>query len=179
MALVKNGAGTETLKSTTGFAGPGTFNNFTGGLTINGGTLLLSDAGNGKLINSLSCDPNITATTANLALETTLLANTQTLAKIIGGSGNVVVTAANLGTIVLSQANTYSGNTTVAGGTLSLTTASLSNTGALSVASGAFLILTHSSTDIVGSLTLGGVLQPNGVYDASNSGGRITGTGVI
>lgn len=91
----------------------------------------------------------------------------------------MVVTAANLGTIVLSQANTYSGNTTVAGGTLSLTTASLSNTGALSVASGAFLILTHSSTDIVGSLTLGGVLQPNGVYDASNSGGRITGTGVI
>lgn len=179
LALVKNGAGTETLKSTTSFAGPGTFNNFTGGLTINGGTLLLSDAGNGKLINSLSCDPNITATTANLALETTLLANTQTLAKIIGGSGNVVVTAANLGTIVLSQANTYSGNTTVAGGTLSLTTASLSNTGALSVASGAFLNLTHSSTDIVGSLTLGGVLQPNGVYDASNSGGRITGTGAI
>ena len=179
LALVKNGAGTETLKSTTGFAGPGTFNNFTGGLTINGGTLLLSDAGNGKLINSLSCDPNITATTANLALETTLLANTQTLAKIIGGSGNVVVTAANLGTIVLSQVNTYSGNTTVAGGTLSLTTASLSNTGALSVASGAFLNLTHSSTDIVGSLTLGGVLQPNGVYDASNSGGRISGTGAI
>lgn len=179
LALVKNGAGTQTLKSTTAFAGPGTFNNFTGGLTVNGGTLLLSDAGNGKLINSLSCDPSLTTTTANLALENTLVANTQTLAKVISGSGNVVVTAANVGTIVLSQANTYSGNTTVSGGTLGLTTASLSNTGAVSVASGAFLNLTHNSTDIVGSLTLGGVLQPNGVYDASNSSGRITGTGKI
>lgn len=29
------------------------------------------------------------------------------------------------------------------------------------------------------SLTLGGVLQPNGTYDAANSNGRITGTGKI
>lgn len=179
LAMVKNGLGTQTLKSTTAFAGPGTFNNFTGGLTINGGTLLLSDAGNGKLINSLACDPALNSATATLALENTLAANTQTLGKVISGIGNVLVTAANVGTIVLNQSNTYSGNTSVAGGTLGLTNPGLSNTGHVTVAAGAFLNLTHTETDVVGSLTLDGVLQPAGVYDASNSGGRITGTGKI
>lgn len=179
LALVKNGAGTQTLKSTTGYNGPGTFNDFTGGLTINGGTLLLSDAGNGKLINKLASDPVLTSTTATLALETTLSGNTQTLGKVISGSGNVVVTAANLGTVVLSQTNTYTGNTTVLGGTLQLATPSLSDTGAVSVAAGAVLDLSHGSTDTVGGLTLAGVLQPDGVYDATNSGGLITGTGKI
>lgn len=64
-------------------------------------------------------------------------------------------------------------------GTFNNFTGGLTINGGILLLSGVFLNLTHSSTDIVGSLTLGGVLQSNGVYDASNSGGRITGTSAI
>jgi fibronectin-binding autotransporter adhesin len=179
LAFVKNGAGTQTLKSTTGFNGPGTFNDFTGGITINGGTLLFSDSGNGKVITATASAVSITSAAANLALENTLAADTETLGTVISGSGNVVVTAANAGTVALSQANTYTGDTTVSGGTLSLAQPYLADGSTVFIASGAVLHLEHGGVDQVGSLFLGGVEQGDGLYDSSTPGGFITGTGKI
>ena len=102
-----------------------------------------------------------------------------TYAGVIAGPGSVTLGSLSTNTLTLSGTNTYTGSTTVNAGTLKLNTAYLDDAAALTVASGAVLNLNHAGTDIVGSLTLGGVLQPNGTYDAANSNGRITGTGKI
>ena len=83
------------------------------------------------------------------------------------------------GTWTLSGPNTYTGATTVTGGTLTLTSAYLADSSSVSVASGATLNLNYTGTDIVTSLNLGGVIKANGIYDATNSGGLITGNGKI
>lgn len=93
------------------------------------------------------------------------------------GPGSVVKSGS--GTLTLNGANSYAGSTTVSSGTLALAQASLSNNGTVTIVSGAVLNLTHSETDVVASLVLNGVEQEEGVYNAGNSGGRITGSGSI
>ncbi len=106
------------------------------------------------------------------------------------GSGLVTITGAVTGTggltksgtgvLAMSGANSFRGNTTVQGGTLRL---SMPNTGndksVLSIAAGATLDLDFTGSDTVGALVLAGVARPDGLYDATNSGGAITGTGSI
>ena len=85
----------------------------------------------------------------------------------------------------LSGASTYTGNTVVNQGVLSIDTPSLSDIGEVSVAAGATLNLnTSGATDTVGSLVLAGVTKPGGTYGAIGSGAQhetplITGTGFI
>jgi len=55
----------------------------------------------------------------------------------------------------------------------------VSNSSTLSVTSGGSLALNYSGTDVVGTLYLGGVQQANGLYDATHTGGLITGSGKI
>ncbi|MEN8862379.1 MAG: autotransporter-associated beta strand repeat-containing protein [Lentimonas sp.] len=75
--------------------------------------------------------------------------------------------------------NSYTGSTTVNGGTLVLTAADLDDASTLTVATGAVLQLNHSDIDVVAALNLGGVAQGSGIYNADNSSGYITGTGHI
>lgn len=89
------------------------------------------------------------------------------------------LTKTGAGTLDLKATNTYNGDTDVEGGTLALATASLSNFSAVAVATGAVLKLNHTSTDAVAGLVLGGVVKADGVYNASNSAGFLTGTGSI
>jgi fibronectin-binding autotransporter adhesin len=95
------------------------------------------------------------------------------------GSGNVV--KAGEGTVIIQgQAQTYTGSTTILDGVLSLGTGSLlHNDSTVSIADGAALDLFHEETDVVAGLTLGGVPQPDGIYDSSTPGGYITGPGKI
>jgi len=95
------------------------------------------------------------------------------------GGRRVAFTKGGAYTQVLTGTNTYSGDTTVTGGTLSINNAFLNDTATVSVAAGAVLNLNHSGTDVVGALILGGVTQPDGFYGSSNTGGIITGTGKI
>lgn len=100
-----------------------------------------------------------------------------TIAQPLVGTG--ALTKQGAGTLTLSGANTYTGNTTVSAGTLSLSSPYLSNTATVSIASGAVLNLTHNQVDQVASLILNGVSQPIGTYTSATPGGFITGTGSL
>lgn len=178
LALVKNGLGTQTITSTT--IGQG--NNFTGGLTINGGTMKLRDSGNGRVISALTTNVTVGAT-ATLALENTLLGNTSTTARIISGAGNVEISSGNLGTISLTGVNTYTGNTTINGGKLTVanTTTTFADTSTISIGSGAQLNLPNAVTDTVASLVVNGTVLPSGLYDQNSpaTSGYILGSGKL
>ena len=102
------------------------------------------------------------------------------ISKVIPGSGGI--TKSGAGTWSLTNANSYTGTTTVNGGTLRLgngsSNSSLANSSDVVVTSGA-LNLNYSGTDTIDELWLGGVQQVPGVYSAANSSGFITGAGTL
>ena len=95
------------------------------------------------------------------------------------GAGKVAVTKSGLGTQTIAGMQAYTGDTRVNGGVLSLDTAYLADAADVYLVTGAALNLTHAGIDVVNALYFDGLAQPDGVYDASNSGGLITGTGKI
>ncbi|GAA5118230.1 autotransporter-associated beta strand repeat-containing protein [Luteolibacter yonseiensis] len=70
-----------------------------------------------------------------------------------------------------SNSLTYTGDTVVTEGTLTFTNGTLPDTANVSIAGGdvAKLDLAHGIEDAIGTLTLGGVVKPNGVYGSSSS----------
>ncbi|MBS0452586.1 MAG: autotransporter outer membrane beta-barrel domain-containing protein [Proteobacteria bacterium] len=98
-SLQQIGAGTTALTGA---------NTYTGGTTISNGTLQLGSGGaTGSITGNVSVDNGTLAFNRN---------NLYTFDGVISGSGSV--SQAGTGTTVLSAANTYSGATTVAAGTL-------------------------------------------------------------
>jgi autotransporter-associated beta strand protein len=88
----------------------------------------------------------------------------------LAGAGGL--TKQGPGTLTLSSnALSYAGNTIVSEGNLSLTNGTLSDTANVSIATGenTHLDLSHGLEDAIGSLTLGGVVKPNGVYGSTSS----------
>jgi autotransporter-associated beta strand protein len=88
------------------------------------------------------------------------------------------------GTLLLSGANSYTGNTTVSGGTLAITQPLLADGADVIVNSGAFLQLDFDVSDTIDQLSLGGVFQQPGEYGsltsaAPNKSPLITGTGTL
>ena len=77
------------------------------------------------------------------------------------------------GTQALTGSNTYTGTTTVSGGTLSLgngtTNTNLADAATVSIASGTTVNLNFTGTDAVGKLIIDGETVPGGVYDGSLS----------
>ena len=141
----------------------------------------LDGAGN---IGSHVSAATLTLSIGALGLDTTfsgVIADMNTAAgNLDGASGSTIaLTKTGSGTLTLTGANTYTGATAVNGGTLSLGSAFLADTSTVSIASGAVLNLNYIGTDVVAELKFAGVTQPNGIYDSTNSGGRITGTGKI
>ena len=167
-----------------------------GTFTINGGTID-NTSGTAKVllnVNPITVGGNFAYSTSggtssnNLTLPgsvnlggatrtiTTNGTGTLTLSGVIGTGS---LTKDGPGTLTLSGANTYTGNTTVSAGTLSLSSAYLADASTLTIATGAFLNLNYTGTDIVASLSLGGTVKTTGTFDSTNSGGLITGTGKI
>jgi autotransporter-associated beta strand protein len=89
---------------------------------------------------------------------------------------SIIVTG---GTNILSGANSYTGNTTVNGGTLDITQATIATNSTVTVASGAVLQLDFTVTNRVGSLVLNGAIKTPGVYNNGTSPTYITGTGSL
>ena len=120
VALTKTGTGTLTLVGTNGYRGP---------TTITAGTLAL---GGGGQLNNGSYAGNITNNSAFVDGSSA----TQTLSGPISGTGSL--TQSGIGMLTLAGANTYTGSTTITGGTLALSGGgSISNSTAIIVDGGA------------------------------------------
>ena len=102
-------------------------------------------------------------------------------------TGKATLTKTGAGTVILSGANTYNCDSTVAAGTLSLTKVNSNNENSrITIATGAFLNLNHLLSDAVGTLYIDAAQQPAGTYVANGTqtgtqigSPRITGTGKL
>ena len=147
---------------------------------LTGTISLTADAEISHNFNNATVNGSITGTGSNLHLVT--LSSVQGPLTINGpiqlGSGGVTATGAGgASSIILAGTNTYSGNTTVTAGTLSLREVNSNNEScSVIIAAGATLDLGFTGIDTVGKLFIGGVQQPAGDY---TSGGVFTGGGTL
>lgn len=101
----------------------------------------------------------------------------------VTGTGSLV--KSGLGVVDLQGGNSYTGNTTVSNGTLTLNAPFLAATSTVTVHTNALLgshgvlnlNFAGSETNTVAALVLGGVSKPEGVYSATTDPGYLAGTG--
>ena len=170
-SLVKVGTGTLTLSGA---------NTYTGGTTINGGTLQLGDGGtSGSIIGGVVDNAG-----ATLAFDRS---DIMTFAGVISGSG--AVSQIGAGTTVLTADNPYTGGTTISAGTLAVgdfahPAAALSGGGPISVGSAGTLggygsvtgPVTNSGVIAAGSATPGFLGSPTGAFTIT---GALTNQGAV
>jgi len=168
-ALIKNGTGTATIN---------TVNNYSGGTTVNAGTLALNGSGTlgstsgGVTMGGGQLDLGGTSQTVGAVTITTPAASgdtiqngtlTPTSLTASNSSGNAVVSASiagsggvtmnGAGTLTLAGANTYTGTTTVSSGTMAVSgSGTLGNGASLTMSGGALDLGTTSQT--VGTTTI-------------------------
>ena len=96
-----------------------------------------------------------------------------TISGIVSGPG--VVTKSGAGTLALTGANSYTGDTVIVEGALRIHHPSLADTADVYLSTGAFLNLNISSgVDVIDSLFIDGVSQPAGIWGANGSGAPFT-----
>ena len=143
-ALVKAGTGTWTLSGTNTYTGGTTLSagilginataalGTTGNITFSGGTMQFASGGSGADYSA-----RIKNSASAMILDTNGLS--ATFAGAMDSSNTGGLTKNGTGTLSLSAANTYTGGTTINGGTLALSGAAGSVAGAIAVGSGAAL----------------------------------------
>ncbi|NBW85908.1 MAG: PEP-CTERM sorting domain-containing protein, partial [Planctomycetia bacterium] len=100
-----------------------------------------------------------------------------TIAGAISGAGGLTMQGSGL--LSLTGANTYTGDTSIMAGTLSIASPFLADGSTVNVAAGAYFNLGFLGTDTISQLWLGGVQMAAGTYDALNSSGFLTGSGSL
>ena len=151
LGLTKSGTGTLTLTGT---------NLYTGGTTISGGTLQLGNAtATGSITGNITDNGTLKLNRSDTGL---------TLSGNIIGTGSVV--QAGLGTVTLSGINSYSGVTTVSGGTLQAGSVTALSANSDYTVTGATLNLNGFSNS-VGSLAGNGTVTNTGVAGVTLSAG--------
>ena len=157
-SLTKQGTGTLTLSESGG-------DDFTGGVIVNGGTVILDNANNtiagGLTITSGTAqignnDANGRLPSGNIQDDGVLAFNTTTNLTVstpIIGAGSVI--QRGTGKITFSAANTYSGSTIVSNGTLALTGAgTVSSSSQLTVANATFDLSGLNAQTVVNALNM-------------------------
>lgn len=163
-------------------SGRGVYNLSGGSITIGAGGLTSSSGsyeanlGGGTIAASTSWTSplNLNLTGLNGAVTFDTMGSQIALSGALSGPGGLIVTGG--GTLELSGANTYTGDTVVSQGVLQLdATGNLPS--ALRVADGALLNLNYNGTLIALALYTNGVAVPPGIYNAGNLSGFIIGSG--
>lgn len=185
-SFTKTGSGTLTLATT---------NSFSGGMILNGGTVIfstLTNLGSGAITFGGGALQYASGNTEDISVRTVTFGagggtindggNTVVLANPIGASGAGGLTKSGAGSLTLTGTNRYSGNTVVANGTLALAANTyISNSAAIIVNGGAVLdaatsgiglTLRGSPAQIVaGTGTINGtVISSNGVITPGTNG---------
>lgn len=169
-SVTPNGYGIYTLSG-------GSISIGSGGITTSSGLYEINLGGGtvGATANwNSSLNMNLTGNNGSVTFDTA--ANTITLSGSLSGNGGL--TKIGNGTLRLSGANSYAGDTTVNAGTLQLDRTS-SISGAIRLASGAVLNLDFTGTQTVAALYVNGVAVSSGVYTSSNLPGVISGAGAV
>ena len=151
-----------------------------GGGIVNDGPSYVINLGGGTVgaEASWSSSLNMNLTNLNGSVTFDTAGNTITLSGVLSGNGGLTVNGS--GSLKLSGANTYTGDTVVnAGSTLQLNVPSMANASAIHLANGAVLNLNFAGTNTVPAFYTNNVALPPGVYKASNLPGFITGTGAL
>lgn len=94
-------------------------------------------------------------------------------------AGKVALVQNGTSTLTLQGANSYTGNTTVNGGTLALAQPTLVAGSTVTLAGGAMLQLNFSGTNTVHGLVLNGASQPAGLFNNASSPTFISGPGSL
>jgi len=154
----------------------------TGALYLNGFTQTLSEITS----TGVSYIRGGSATSGTLIWD---VATSNTFEGTLGGPGandnNFNLTKTGPGTLTLTAANSFSGNTTVSAGSLSVgngtTNGNLPDGGTVTLAAGTTVNLNHPDTDLIGGLVINGITVPAGTYNASNAthGSYFTGAGSV
>lgn len=175
-------------------AGHGNFNTNLAlvGTVVVGGTSItpssISTSGTGPYANISLGSLGLLGTTFQVANVTNSSAVDLTVNSILQNVGGQIssLTKTGVGTLFVKGAKTYTGATTVSAGELRLDTIYLADTADVSIASTAFLNMTHSNVESIGRLILAGVQMPVGKYAAVGNGGagitetaRIKGFGTL
>jgi autotransporter-associated beta strand protein len=150
-----------------GVSGNGTFD-------LNGYNQALTGLSDGATTPNVELVTNSVAGAATLTLD---LSSSWTYSGVIAGNISLVVEGS--GNEYLAGTNTYTGNTTVSGGSLELAQPTLAAGSTVSVASGAYLQLDFATTNTVSSLVLNGVSQAAGLYNSTTSSSYINGPGSL
>jgi autotransporter-associated beta strand protein len=195
MAVTKEGTGTWTLSDTNTYTGTtivnqgtltvdtaGTLGATTGSLVV-GNNNTTADATNTVLNLSTTADTvkgslsgailtpltGINSATINTGGSGRNFTVNQTVAGtfagVIAGAGDFTLGGLSTNTLTLTGLNTYSGNTTVNAGILSVATDDVfADTSTVSLAAASSLDLSHSGIDTVNKLFINGIEQANGLY---------------
>jgi fibronectin-binding autotransporter adhesin len=174
-ALTKNGSGTLTLTASNVYSGGTTINDGTlvlgtatdtlantGAVTINGGTL--SIGANSDIVGVVTLAGGDITGTIGVLTGSSYELQSGNVTAILGGTGAATKTTA--GTVILSGANTYTGDTTISAGTLEIGASGLLDGGAYAGNISLDGVLIYSGTS---NQTLSGVISGSGALTQNSS----------
>lgn len=150
-------------------------------VVLNGGTLKAGASDNANWIANGAID-SVTTTSSLTNVDTN--GRSMGISAAISGTGGI--TKSGTGTLTLGGLNSYTGETSIAAGTLSVTqNGALANEAAVRLASDeAVLDLAFSGSDTVDRLYIGGTEQASGIWgslssNATHKTAKITGSGTL
>jgi autotransporter-associated beta strand protein len=151
-----------------------TLTNYTKPIIMLDGATLLCEDGVNNIDDPVTLSTNVAGGPGNCIFNIT--GNSMTLSNVVSGPGNLIMTGSS--NLVLTAANTYSGNTVISAGTLTLSgSGSIADSANISLGSGALFNVSGLST----AFALGGnqTLSNNAAATGTLNGNVGTGSGTV